>query len=133
MSETVGQNESVEDRAHLIARMMPLIIHGLKTKTYEEFVESFSNPDGKPDHRNRELSFQMRMSPTCWYNATANYRHAEPPSVRIHGDGDDLGVFIFITSDRDPIVHFRLEIGERAGTDASAVVRTLRTMPGWSS
>src|SRR3974390_622775 len=99
MSVTVGHTEAVEDRAHLIARMMPLIIRGLKTKTYEEFVESFSNPDGKPDSRNRELSFQMRISPTCWYDATANYRHAEPPSARIHGGGDDLGVFIFITSD----------------------------------
>jgi hypothetical protein len=68
-----GRNSAVEKRAKLLARMTTLIMRGLQTKTYEQFIASFSNPDGEPDASERqrhELHFQMRISPTCEYYAT---------------------------------------------------------------
>ena len=45
-----GRNSAVEKRAKRLARMTPLIMHGLQTKTYEQFIASFSNPAGSPMH-----------------------------------------------------------------------------------
>ena len=59
----------VEERAKLLDRMVVLIVHGLRTKTYEQFVAAFSNPGHEPDALQRlshKASFQMRISPTCW-------------------------------------------------------------------
>jgi hypothetical protein len=66
----------VEKRAKQIARMVLVIIDGLQTKTYEQFVAIFSNPGNVPSTQqrdNRELSFQMQFSSSCWYDAIATY------------------------------------------------------------
>jgi hypothetical protein len=71
-----GRKAAVDERAKLLARMINLIMHSLKAKPYEQFVASFSNPGKEPDAfdgSNRELHFQMRISPSCWYDATATY------------------------------------------------------------
>jgi len=52
-----------------------LLINGRCTKSYDQFVESYSNPGNEPDEteRNARISrFAMRFSPTCWYDATAS-------------------------------------------------------------
>ena len=49
-----GRNSAVEKRAKLLARMTTLIMRGLQTKTYEQFIASFSNPDGEPDASERQ-------------------------------------------------------------------------------
>ena len=83
-----GRKAAVEKRAKLLARMINLIMHSLKAKPYEQFVASFSNPGKEPDafdRSNRELHFQMRISPSCWYDATASYPLRETPWVSLHG------------------------------------------------
>src|SRR5262252_2388727 len=56
--------------------MLPELAHcGLCTKSYDQFVESYSNPGNEPDttERNARISrFAMRFSSTCWYDATAS-------------------------------------------------------------
>jgi hypothetical protein len=42
---------AVGKRAKQIARMVLLVIDGLQTKTYEQFVVSFSNPGAVPSTR----------------------------------------------------------------------------------
>jgi hypothetical protein len=42
------RDTGVDERVKLMARMVTLIVHGLQIKSYEQFVESFSNPDGEP-------------------------------------------------------------------------------------
>jgi hypothetical protein len=134
----LGRSAAVQKRAELIARMVGYVRHGLQTKSYEQFVESFSNPDGQPDvsdrHR-RELNFQMRVSPTCWYDATAFYWHGTP-FVGIQGGGDDYGVFITAHGDRDSLISVDFHkplLGRQSGRDARAMVRALQVMPGWTS
>jgi hypothetical protein len=63
-----GRQAAVEKRAKLLGRMTDLIMHGLQTKTYEQFIASFSNPGWEPDtfeRQRQELRFLMRISPTC--------------------------------------------------------------------
>jgi hypothetical protein len=91
-----GRRGAMEKRAEMLGRMIALIMHALKSKSYEQFVASFSNPGEEPDafdRSNRELHFQMRISPTCWYDATAGI------TVGLH-----------------------LASGQRAGRDAQAVI-----------
>lgn len=131
-----GRNSAVEKRAKLLARMTTLIMRGLQTKTYEQFIASFSNPDGEPDASERqrhELHFQMRISPTCEYYATACYPRDEPPWAFLQGDGDDFGVFINLSRSGEITVGLHLESGEAAGCDAQAMVRILTAMPGFKS
>jgi hypothetical protein len=134
-----GRKASIDERAKLIARMVGLIIDGLRTKSYEQFVLSFSNPDAEPDEfqrRNGELYFQMRISPRCWYNVVADYSGSVSPQpvVGIQGNGDDFGVFI--SADVEPgslSVDLYLPPGRRSGRDASAMVRALAAMlADWS-
>jgi hypothetical protein len=60
------REQAVEERAKLMARMVSLIVRGLQTKSYEEFVESFSNP-GSPSlvssvrQGARRLNYQFRF------------------------------------------------------------------------
>ena len=89
---------TVEKRAKQIARMVLLVIDGLQTKTYEQFVASFSNPATEPsmiERDNRELSFQMRFSSSCWYESIPAYARgldeADEPQFYMQG-GDDWGV-----------------------------------------
>jgi hypothetical protein len=131
-----GRNSAVEKRAKLLARMTALIMHGIKTKTYEQFIASFSNPGGEPDALERQshiLHFLMRISPTCEYYATARYPRDDPPWASLQGDGDDFGVFITISQSGEITVGLHLESGEVAGRDAQAVVRSLTAMPGFTS
>ena len=133
-----GRKAAVKRRAKLLARMIGLIMHGLKTKSYEQFVASFSNPGGEPDafdRSNRKLHFQMRISPTCWYDVTASYSRSysrgESPWVSLRGGGDDFGVFITASPSSGITVGPQLAPGQKAGPDARAIMRSLYAMPGF--
>jgi hypothetical protein len=66
---------AIKQRAKLMGRMVMLLTDGLCTKSYDQFVERFSNPGDEPDETARiaRISrFAMRFSPTCWYQATAS-------------------------------------------------------------
>jgi len=133
-----GRKAAVKRRAKLLARMIGLIMHGLKTKSYEQFVASFSNPGGEPDafdRSNRKVHFQMRISPTCWYDVTASYSRSysrgESPWVSLRGGGDDFGVFITASPSSGITVGPQLAPGQKAGPDARAIMRSLYAMPGF--
>jgi hypothetical protein len=133
-----GRKAAVKRRAKLLARMIGLIMHDLKTKSYEQFVASFSNPGGEPDafdRSNRKLHFQMRISPTCWYDVTASYSRSysrgESPWVSLRGGGDDFGVFITASPSSGITVGPQLAPGQKAGPDARAIMRSLYAMPGF--
>jgi len=123
----------VDERAKLLDRMIVLIVHGLRTKTYEQFVATFSNPGHPPDALqllSHKANFQMRMSPTCWYDAGISYARNGTRSARIAGGGDDLGVRITVNSADDRIgVEYTTQYGEESGRDAWAMVRTLTKFP----
>jgi len=83
----IKRRSAIEQRAKLMARMVMLIVDGLCTKSYDQFVESFSNPGEEPDETARDarmLQFEMRFSPTCWYEAMAS---SARPSIYIDGGG----------------------------------------------
>jgi hypothetical protein len=127
----------VKARAKKIARMVMVIVHSLQTKSYDEFVEAFSNPGSQPaslERLNRQVCFQMRLSPTCWYDATADFgrRTDMHHCVSLQGGGDDFGVAIRAGS-RYSIVDFYLPPGQRAGRDAKAIVHALSATPGWTN
>ena len=131
-----GRKAAVDERAKLIARMVALIVRGLQTKSYEQFIASFSNPGTEPDafdRLSRDHFFIMRISPTCWYNAIASYPLGESPSVCIQGSGDDFGVFITAGAQSASMVDLHPTSGQSAGRDAEAMVRSLRVMPGYTS
>ena len=125
----------VEERAKLLDRMVVLIVHGLRTKTYEQFVAAFSNPGHEPDALQRlshKASFQMRISPTCWYDASIAYARDGTRSLRMIGGGDDLGVCITAGSAMDGMgVEYTAQYGEESGRDAWAMVRTLAKFPAY--
>jgi hypothetical protein len=129
---------AIEERAKRIARMVTLIVHSLQTKSYDDFVESFSNPDGEPtpfERLNQQLHFQMRISPTCWYDAITEYPCSGTPFFRIEGGGDDFGVLISGDAIPDRLVGVDLWVptNSQAGRDARAVAHALQGMPGWAS
>jgi hypothetical protein len=131
-----GQKAAVDKRAKLLARMIGLIVRGLQTESYEQFIASFSNPGAEPhafERLSRDHRFQMRISPTCWYDAFASYPLGEMPSVLIQGGGDDFGVFITADTQSAATVDLTLASGQRAGRDAEAMVESLRAMPGYTS
>jgi hypothetical protein len=127
----------VEARAKQVARAVMVIVHGLQTKSYDEFVESFSNHGKEPaslERLNRQVCFQLRISPTCWYDAIADFGRPGDMqhSVSLRGGGDDFGVAIsaglgYLS------VEFYLPLNQKSGCDAKAVVHALATMPGWTS
>jgi len=125
----------VDERAKLINRMVALIVHGLQTKTYDEFVATFSNPGCEPDalkRLSRRANFQMRISPTCWYDASICYPRDGSRSLSIAGGGDDLGVCLTAGSAIDGIgVEYTALYGEESGRDAWAMVRALAKLPGY--
>ena len=131
-----GRKAGAEERAKLLARMTALILHGLQTKTYEQFIANFSNPGGEPDPLERQshiLHFLMRISPTCEYYATARYPRDDPPWASLQGDGDDFGVFMTLSQSGEVTVGLHLDSGETAGRDAQAIVRILTALPGFRS
>jgi hypothetical protein len=125
----------VEKRAKLLSRMIALIVHGLRTKSYDQFVATFSNPGQEPDVLKRlshKANFQMRISPTCWYDAEVSYARDKSRKLRIVGGGDDFGVLIIPNALKDDIrVEFNAEYGERPGRDAFAMVKALSKLPGY--
>jgi hypothetical protein len=131
-----GRKAAIEKRAKLLARMTALILHGLQTKSYEQFSASFSNPGWEPDTTERqrhELRFLLRISRTCEYYATACYPRDEPPWAFLQGDGDDFGVYINLSQNGEIGAGLHLGSGEPAGRDAQAMVGILTTMPGFKS
>jgi hypothetical protein len=129
--------EIIDERAKQMARMVMLIIHGLQTKSYDEFAESFSNPGSTPssfERLNGQLRFQMRISPTCWYDATVEYPFGGTPHFYIKGGGDDWGILISgdAIADHRIGVDFYFPTGSRPGYDAHAMARALRGTLGWT-
>ena len=131
---------SIEQRARLMGRMVMLLTDGLCTKSYDQFVERFSNPGDEPDEseRNARISrFAMRFSPTCWYEATASLYENAQPWILIEGGGDDCGVLISVRVADDanvpsyPVVDLQVPRGAKRGHEAGAMVRALRDIPGW--
>lgn len=131
---------AIRQRAKLMGRMVMLLIDGLCTKSYDQFVESYSNPGNEPDEteRNARISrFQMRFSSSCWYEATASLYEKAQPWIFIAGGGDDCGVCISVHVPADtnvpsrPMVDLHVPRGGKKGHDAQAMVRALRNMPGW--
>ena len=93
------RKDAIRQRANLMGRMVMLLTDGLCTKSYDQFVERYSNPGDGPDEiaRNARISrFEMRFSPTCWYEATASLAENAQPWILIEGGGDDCGVFISV-------------------------------------
>ena len=130
---------AIRKRAQQIARMVTFISYNLQTKDYDRFVASFSNPWKKPDaseRQARQLCFQMRFSPTCWYDAVTQYPNGpvNTPYFYIRGGGDDWGVVISGSAKAKHRITVDLHVPEpsRPGPDARAIVRTLLAMPGWS-
>ena len=135
----IKRRTAIEQRAKLMARMVMLIIDGLCTKSYDQFVESFSNPGEEPDGIGRDaqmLQFEMRFSPTCWYEATASFAEARP-SIYMQGGGDDFGVLISVHVPTDtnqpvyPVVDLDVPQWWKRGRDARAMVHALQAMRGW--
>ena len=132
-----GRRARLEARAKQIARMVMVIVHGLQTKSYDEFVESFSNPGRQPaklEELNRQLCFELRISPTCWYDAIADFSRIRDtyPFVNLHGGGDDFGVAISAGAGYSA-VELHVPPGQKIGRDAETIVRTLASMPGWTN
>jgi len=128
------RNAEVAERAQLLRRMIALIVHGLRTKSYEQFIVAFSNPGREPDalqRISRKASFQMRISATCWYDATVSYAREKSPSLRMVGGGDDAGILVTTGADDEAIM-----VGSdpadalTPGRDARLVVRALVRLPG---
>jgi hypothetical protein len=131
---------AINQRAKLMGRMVMLLTDGLCTKSYDQFVESYSNPGNEPDEteRNARISrFAMRFSPSCWYEATASLYEDAQPWILLEGGGDDCGVCISVRVPGDantpscPVVDLQVPRGAKRGHDAGAMVRALQDMPGW--
>ena len=131
---------AIKQRAKMMGRMLMLLTDGLCTKSYDQFVESYSNPGDEPDESARDACisrFEMRFSPTCWYEATAFLAESAQPWIFIEGGGDDCGVCISVRVPADanvpsrPVVDLHVPSGAKKGHDAGAMVRALQDMPGW--
>jgi hypothetical protein len=131
---------AIEQRTKLLGRVVMLITDGLCTKSYDQFVESFSNPGEEPDAVARDARtarFELRISTTCWYEATASFADETQPSLYIQGGGDDCGVLISLHVSADanvpvyPVVDLHVPKGSKRGRDARKVVRALQAMRGW--
>src|SRR5215469_1524283 len=134
------RRSAIKERAKLMGRMVMLLTDGLYTKSYDQFVERYSNPGDGPDETARIARiwrFEMRFSPTCWYEATASLAENAQPWLCIEGGGVDCGVFISVRVPADanvpscPVVDLHVPRGAKRGHDAGAMVRALRDMPGW--
>ena len=133
-----SRKAEVEERAKKVVRMLFFIKHSMRTKPYDQFVASFSNPGNEPDvlqRYDRKAHFTMHISASCWYGAAVSYPHDpdDNGSITLQGGGDDFGVFVNAASGDDlASVAFHLEFGEKAGRDAKSMVRTLEAMPKWT-
>jgi len=132
-----GRRSRVEARVKQIARMVMVIVHGLQTKSYDVFVDDFSNPGRQPgtlERLNRQVCFELRISPTCWYDATADFsrRTDAYPFVNLHGRGDDFGVSISASVGYST-VELSVPPDQKIGRDAEAIVRALAGTPGWTN
>ena len=130
------QKTAVDRRAKRLTRMVAVIVRGLETKSYEQFIASFSDPGSEPntsDRSSRDHRFQIRISPTCWYDAFASFPTGKSPSVLIQGGGYDFGVFIAADTQSPATADLHVALGQRAGRDAEAMVRSLRATHGFTS
>jgi hypothetical protein len=134
------RRDAIRQRAKLMGRMVMLLTDGLCTKSYDQFVERYSNPGDRPDEISRHARisrFEMRFSPTCWYDATASLAENAQPWILIEGGGDDCGVLISVQVPADanvpsrPVVDLHVSRDAKKGHDASAMVRALQDIPGW--
>jgi hypothetical protein len=92
-----SSSTAIEERAKLLGRMIPLIVGGLRSKSYDAFIAAFSNPGNEPtasDRAARRAHFRLQLSSSCWYDAIASYALGAPPWVVLRGGGDDFGVVI---------------------------------------
>jgi hypothetical protein len=125
----------VDERAKLLSRMIALIVHGLRTKSYEQFVAAYSNPGREPDvlkRLGRKANFQLRITPTCWYDASVSFADDAARTLSILGAGDDFGVSITASStDNRILAAFVTDYDEKPGRDARAMVRALLRLPGY--
>lgn len=103
----------MDQRAKLIVRMLRLIVDGLRTKSYEQFIPGAEHDAS--DRMDRELCFRMRLSPNVWYDATASYA-CKPPLVSFQGGGDDFGVFIVASAGAADDVTVCLHIASGQGS-----------------
>ena len=128
----------VKERAKKVARMLFFIKHSMRTKPYDQFVASFSNPGDEPDilqRYDRKAHFIMHISESCWYSAAVSFPHGPDGigAITLQGGGDDFGVFISAASGDDlASVALYLAFDEKAGRDAKSMVRTLEAMPKWT-
>jgi hypothetical protein len=133
-----GRKAIVEERAKKLARMLSFIKHGIQTRTYDQFVASFSNPGDEPDvleRYDRKVRFIMHISESCWYSAEVAFPHAPHGvgRVSLQGGGDDFGVFITAApADDRATVELHLAFDEKAGRDAKSMVRVFEAMPNWT-
>jgi hypothetical protein len=130
---------AIDARAKKIARMIVFICDGLRSKNYDDFVATFSNPWKQPDaseRHARQVCFQMRISDACWYDALIQYPSelSGTPEFYIRGDGDDWGVVISgrARADQRVTVDLHAPADSHPGRDARAMVRALQALPGWS-
>ncbi len=127
----------LEAHAKQVARMVMVIVDGLRTKSYDDFAQTFSNPGREPaalERLNQQVCFELRISATCWYDATADFsrRTDAYPFVNLHGRGDDFGVAISAGAGHST-VELYLPPGQKIGRDAEAVARVLASTPGWTN
>jgi hypothetical protein len=132
-----GRRAEVEARAKQLARVTMVIVHSLQTKSYEQFVQSFSNPGTEPgslERLNRQLCFQLKVSPSSWYDAVADFSRRTDiyPCVILNGGGDDFGVAISAGPGYS-IVELHVPPGQKLGRDAKAMVNALGAIPGWTN
>jgi hypothetical protein len=133
-----GHKAAIEQRAQRVARMLFFIKHGMQTKTYDQFVASFSNPGDEPDvlkRYDRRARFTMNMSASCWYSAQVSFPHGPngAGSITLRGGGDDFGVLITARPDDDLArVKLQLPLDQKAGREAKSMVRMLEAMPKWT-
>jgi hypothetical protein len=108
----ISSSSAIEERAKVLGRMIPLIVSGLRSKSYDAFIAAFSNPGNEPGESERavrRVHFRLQLSSSCWYDAIASYPLGSPPWVVLRGGGDDFGVVIRtdaehreVTLDYDP-------------------------------
>lgn len=114
--------------------MILLMLFGLQTKSYEQFIERYSNAENRPDvldRQSREWTFQMTISTECWYAVRVDYGDPEQPTLTMQGGGSDYGVFVVGSSDGNSS-GFSASIecfNGRPGRSARAMAELLRALP----
>jgi hypothetical protein len=142
-----GSAAAVRDRANKVRILVAMISANLYTKTASEFV-AFYKSTTTVEQRGSEIHFGFKFSPSCWYDACANFPEPEPewmadllgstphdarePSLNIFGGGDDYGVFIsVIGSEGGASVELHVSPDDKPGKEAKSMVAALLGLPGF--